>query len=522
MNTKPRTRREFLSQVGQGTLIATLGCGLASELGLAEALAVDPPETLEFGPLEPLVRLMQETPADQLLPKLVAKLRSGMELRQLVAAGALANARTFGGEDYIGFHTLMAIGPAYYMSQEMPAEQQALPVFKVLYRNTNRIQENGGRKSEVLHPVEPAPVPEGRGGGEALREAVRSKDVDAAERTFAALAAGSPEEAFNHLLVMVQDHADVHRVVLPYRAWDLLGIVGQEQAHTMLRQSVRFCVNAEARWRHGEEWTEPRKVLTKMFDEYHLASLTPGTRRAEDAWVDQLSQTIFKSTPQQAAAAAAAALAEGMAPADIGEAITLAANQLVLRDSGRRPSEESPGKPTGSVHGDSIGVHACDSANAWRNMARVANARNGFSCLVLGAYQVALDRIERGGDFLKWEPVPAGWHVKQLQTTDPAGLLREAEEAIRTNMQGRAAAIIYRYGELGHDPREAFALMRRYAVSEDGALHAEKFYRTVTEEFAATRPAFRWRHLLALARVTASEYGRPAPGMAQARELLKA
>src|SRR2546422_3729010 len=38
------------------------------------------------------------------------------------------------------------------------------------------------------------------------------------------------------------------------------------------------------------------------------------------------------------------------------------------------------------------GVHASDSANAWRNMARVSNARNCFASLILGAYQVALDR----------------------------------------------------------------------------------------------------------------------------------
>jgi hypothetical protein len=66
-----------------------------------------------------------------------------------------------------------------------------------------------------------------------------------------------------------------------------------------------------------------------------------------------------------------------------------------------------------------------------------------------------------------------------------------------------------------------FDLLLRYAVSEDGALHAEKFYRTVSEEFAATRPPFRWRQLVALARVTASEFGRPAPGVAEARRLLK-
>ena len=105
--------------------------------------------------------------------------------------------------------------------------------------------------------------------------------------------------------------------------------------------------------------------------------------------------------------------------------------------------------------------------------------------------------------------------LKQLNTTDPGGLLREAEEAIRGNLQAHAAAIIHRYGELGHDPREAFGLLRRDAVSEDGALHAEKFYRTVSEEFASTRAAYRWRHLVALARVTASECGRPAAGMAE-------
>ena len=66
-----------------------------------------------------------------------------------------------------------------------------------------------------------------------------------------------------------------------------------------------------------------------------------------------------------------------------------------------------------------------------------------------------------------------------------------------------------------------FDLLLRFAVSEDGALHAEKYYRTATEEFAATRPAFRWRQLVSLARVTASAYGQPAPGHAEACRLLE-
>jgi hypothetical protein len=210
-----------------------------------------------------------------------------------------------------------------------------------------------------------------------------------------------------------------------------------------------------------------------------------------------------------------------MSPAALGEAISLAANQLVLRDHGRPANAEVAGKPMGSVHGDSIGVHACDSANAWRNLARVSNTRNCFASLILGAYQVALDRTARGGDFLGWEPLPLAVHLEQIHTTDASGLLRETDEAIRGNLQAHAAALVQRYGELGFEPRPLFDLLLRYAISEDGALHAEKYYRTVSEEFAATRPAFRWRQLVALARVTASEFGRPAPGLAEARALLR-
>ncbi len=63
-------------------------------------------------------------------------------------------------------------------------------------------------------------------------------------------------------------------------------------------------------------------------------------------------------------------------------------------------------------------------------------------------------------------------------------------------------------------------MLIRYGTSEDGALHAEKYYRTATEEFGTTRAAFKWRQLVALARVTASEYGSTAPGYDEAKKLL--
>lgn len=522
MDTK-RTRRGFLGEVGRGMLVASVGVGTALDMGLTPARALDDGGggRITFGGLEPLVALMQETSIDRLLPALVEKLNGGTDLKQLVAAAALANARTFGGEDYVGFHTLMALAPAYHMARELPAGLRALPVLKVLYRNTNRIQEVGGRGSEVLHAVKPATLSAGHDRGEALRDAVRRKDMDEAEGTFAAIAAGSPDEAFNSLLVAVEDNTEVHRVVLPYRAWELLDVVGHDQAHTMLRQSVRYCVKSERAQKHSAADDEPRTLLPRLFDQYQLPKASPGTKRPGDDWVAAMSRTLFQSIPHSAADAVAAALAEGIDPLDVGEAIALAANQLVLRDAGRPERQASPGKPPGSVHGDSVGVHASDAVNAWRNMARVVNPRNAAACLILAGYEVARDRQSRAAEFLQWTPRPLANVLDSVKATDPTRLLAEAESAIRANQQEVASAVVHRYGTLGQDPAPVFALMLKYAVSEDGALHAEKYYNTVREEFASTRPGFRWRQLVALARVTASECGRPAPGIAQARELLR-
>jgi hypothetical protein len=458
---------------------------------------------------------MQETPPDKLLPALVEQLKVGTHLRQLVAAAALANARTFGGEDYVGFHTMMALSPARHMAAEMPEELQALPVLKVLYRNTSRIQAVGGRRKEVLRPV--TPQAGGRADGEALRELVRKKDTQGAEQMFAAIAKSSPDDAFNALLVEVQDNAEIHRTALPYRAWDLLDIVGKEHAHTMLRQSLRYCLDSE-KGQRNEKWDRPRTLLPKIFDELKLEGRSPGSRQVEDAWIDRMSQTLLSSSGDQAALAAAQALADGIAPDAVGEAISLAANQILLRSPGRTAQEEWTGKPMGSVHGDSRGLHASDSANAWRNMARVSNARNTFACLILGAYQAAFDHA---GLYRNSEPLPLATHLSRPGAKEPDALLREAEEAIKGNLQARACAAVHQYLELGQSARPVFEVLLKYAVSEDGALHAEKYYRTVSEEYATTRPAFRNRHLVALARVTASEYGRAAAGVAEARQLLK-
>src|SRR5215470_7534972 len=97
---KQRSRRQFFTDVGRGMVVASIGSSLATDLGFSPAFADVGPERLTFGNLEPLVSLMQETPAARLQQILVERINGGTQLRELVAAAALANARAFGGEDY--------------------------------------------------------------------------------------------------------------------------------------------------------------------------------------------------------------------------------------------------------------------------------------------------------------------------------------------------------------------------------------------------------------------------------------
>ena len=88
--------------------------------------------------------------------------------------------------------------------------------------------------------------------------------------------------------------------------------------------------------------------------------------------------------------------------------------------------------------------------------------------------------------------------------TDEPGLLAELKAAVESR---RPSAVTARIGEQGYSERKVPDVLLPYAVSQDGALHAEEYYRTTSEDFKLTRKSLRWRHLIGLARVTASEYG---------------
>src|SRR5262249_56774161 len=127
------------------------------------------------------------------------------------------------------------------------------------------------------------------------------------------------------------------------------------------------------------------------------------------------------------------------------------------QDGGPRGGARA-GKPSGRGPGDGVGAHACDSANAGRNMARVATPRHTVACLILAAFQAARDRSVRP-EFLTWEPYPRADAREKVKTTDPDALLRETEAAIKEKDQARTCALVQAYGAQNGPARAMFDLL---------------------------------------------------------------
>ncbi len=512
----PSTRRDFLRDVGRGMLVAGIGTAVASDLGFSTAFADRGPEALALGAHEALVELIRSTPPEKLQPILIAKLKAGeVDNKKLIQAAALANAEAFGGTDYVGYHTAMAMLPALNISTQLPAERSSLPVLKVIYRNSTQCQQHGGASKATLVALHAAEHSAEGDMGVKIRDACRNQDLKAAENLFGGMKNASPQEMFNAIQPAVQDDINVHRFVFAHRTYGLIGLLGKEYAHTLLRQSVRQMVDFEVQHKRHNHGDNPiRALLPKLLDQYKLAGKTPGKKELSDADVDALATTVYFGPPAKSADAVAAALADGVAMEQVGEAISLASNMLCLR--------QGSGGNQWRTHGDSAGVHSSDATNAFRNMARNTDPKHGICGLIVAAYHSASHNP------FKTDAYPLEDHRKSIKATDSAGLLAECEDAVKVNDQGRASAAIQIYGEKGLPVDGVFQTLLKYTISEDGRLHGEKFFHTVGEEYKATRPGLRWRQITALARVTASAYGYDrqdkhgfhAPGYEEACKLL--
>src|SRR5262245_53056135 len=165
------TRRRFLrTAVGTASLCLADGPVLS---GLAAFGADPPPEKVRFGPdLEPIVRLIEETPREQCVRVFVAELRRGLSYRRFLAASLFASIRKARSH-----HEVYKIHSVHQVSMDVRAEERLLPLFWGLNGYKQRQEDFPWAAMTEL----PGPLPSMEKAAGEFREAIRRGDQDRAE-----------------------------------------------------------------------------------------------------------------------------------------------------------------------------------------------------------------------------------------------------------------------------------------------------------------------------------------------------
>ena len=130
------SRRRFLKTTA--TTGASLGLSNLSFLSqlpaVSRADAQLDPRVVRFQPeIEPLVRLLEETPRDQLLEKVAARIKQGLQYRELLAALLLAGVRNIQPRPVgFKFHAVLLVNSAHLASLASPDSDRWLPIFWAL------------------------------------------------------------------------------------------------------------------------------------------------------------------------------------------------------------------------------------------------------------------------------------------------------------------------------------------------------------------------------------------------------
>lgn len=221
------TRRRFLQAA------AVSGAGLSGVPSLGRARAGEnrsAPEPIRFGPdLEPIVRLIEDTPRKNCIAALVGQLRAGLPYRRFLAAVFLAALRKQNSH-----HSVYLVHSAHQVSLDVRAQDRLLPLFWAV----DHFKWHQERfPTPALSPLRGAlPAPE-KAESE-FHEAMQRNDSERAERAAAALArsAGARQAFESFWQYCCRDISLIgHRAISVTSCWRSLETIGWQQAESVLR-----------------------------------------------------------------------------------------------------------------------------------------------------------------------------------------------------------------------------------------------------------------------------------------------
>jgi hypothetical protein len=289
--------------------------------------------------IEPIVRLIEETPRDQLLEKVAERIHGGLSYRELLAGLLLAGVKNVAPRPSVGhkFHAVLVVNSAHIASLASPPEHRWLPIFWALdYYKSSEAEDVRENNDWVMEPVDEAAVPSSHKAPRAFDAAMDAWDESAADAAVVGLARSAGASAvYEHMFRYgMRDFRSIgHKAIYVANSLRTLNCIGWQHAEPVMR-SLAFALLMH-------EGGNPRDRDDDADRPYRRNLELAGTIRED--WLDgkadaeatkALMETIRMGTNDDACDQTVELLNRGASPQSIWDALHAAAGELLMRQPG--------------------------------------------------------------------------------------------------------------------------------------------------------------------------------------------
>lgn len=466
------TRRHFLHSAAATGALLTL-----DELHLPRVTAAEatlPPGAVRLdSSIEPLVRLIEDTPRDRLLEEIGARIRRGLPYREVLAALLLAGVRNIQPRPVgFKFHAVLVVNSAHLASLSSPDEDRWLPIFWALdyFKDSQAADAKAG--DWTLSAVDEKAVPAGDAARRAFTDAMDNWDEAATDVAVAGLArSAGPEEVFEIFCRYgARDFRDIgHKAIYVANSWRTLQAIGWQHAEPVLRSL------AYALLEHGEGNPEKSDLPADRPWRRNL----PLASSIRDGWTQgdrdehaakEFLEVARTGSDEEASGRVIELLNRRVAPESVWDGIFACAAEMTMRRA------------------NILSLHAVTTANALHFAFQTS--RNDETRRMLLLQAAAFMPLFRG-------PKLDG---QQIDALEPAPVSGDGAAAVfETISRDRMAAArgALSYLQQAGDPKPFINTARQLIFLKGNNAHDYKFSSAVLEDYSHIAPAWRDRYLAA-------------------------
>lgn len=480
----PITRREFVVGAATTGILSSIGdFSFLNGLPAVSAAEAKPPSNIvQLTPdMEPLVRLLEDTPREKLLESVIDKMRSGVGYQQLLAAVFLAGVRGIKPRPVgFKFHAVLVVNSAHLASLAMPDKDRWLPLFWAIDNYKSSQARNKQEGGWMMPPVDESKLPSAEKARERFIAAMDNWDEEDADRAIASLvrSAGAGEIIELFWRFGARDFRSIgHKAIYVANAWRTLETIGWRHAEPIMR-SLAFALLAHEGSnpaKRDDEADRPGrdnlKRLAEIRKDWQRGKIDP------EAAADLLA-TLRAGSAADGSAKVVELLNRQIDPASIWDGIFLDAGELLMRQPGI------------------VGLHCVTTANAlhYAYQASSDDKTRRFLMLQAAAFLPMFRKAMKSRGRMREDVRIDTLERADTKATGPAAI----EEIFADVSKDRMAAARKTLAAMQSNAVDAAALMtaaRRLVFNKGNDSHDYKFSSAALEDFYHMTPHWRARFL---------------------------